>query len=325
MSISTVSRVVNGKPGVSDDARQRVLAALDVLGYERPATLRNEPAGLVGLVVPELTNPVFPAFAQTIETLLAGHGFTPLLCTQSPGGTTEDEYVETLLHHKVDGIVFVSGRHADTEADPGRYRRLTSSGMPMVLINGYSPAIEAPFVSADDAAGVAMAVRHLVSLGHSRIGLVVGPRRFVPAQRKIDAFHEQLVAHGLADETTADEHVAISFYTVEGGQSAATRLLESGHTAILCASDVMALGALRAARQRGLSVPRDVSVIGYDDSPFVAWTNPPLTTVRQPIEAMARATVDTLVARIDGAPAQNSELLFDLELVVRESTAAAPH
>ena len=128
VSTATVSRVLNGKHGVSAQARQAVLAALDVLGYERPEKLRTRSAGLVGLVVPELSNPVFPAFAQVIETMLTERGYTPLLCTQSPGGTTEDQYVEMLLEHAVDGIVFVSGLHADTTASKERYHRLRSRG-----------------------------------------------------------------------------------------------------------------------------------------------------------------------------------------------------
>jgi len=129
VSTATVSRVLNGKHGVSAQARQAVLAALDVLGYERPEKLRTRSAGLVGLVVPELSNPVFPAFAQVIETMLTERGYTPLLCTQSPGGTSEDRYVEVLLDHAVNGIVFVSGLHADKQANLGRYQRLRNSGV----------------------------------------------------------------------------------------------------------------------------------------------------------------------------------------------------
>ena len=109
VSEATVSRVLNDKPGVSAETRQAVLTALDVLGYERPARLRKRSAGLVGLVVPELDNPIFPAFAQVIESVLAQAGYTPVLCTQTPGGVTEDEYVEMLLDRQVSGIVFVSG------------------------------------------------------------------------------------------------------------------------------------------------------------------------------------------------------------------------
>ncbi len=154
---------------------RRVLTALDVLGYERPARLRRRSVGLVGLVVPELENPIFPAFAQVIDDALASRRFTPVLCTQSPGGLSEDEYVESLLDHGVAGIVFVSGRHADSTADHDRYRSLIDRGLPVVFINGFVPGLAAPFLSCDDRAAMALAVSHLVQLGHERIGLAVGP------------------------------------------------------------------------------------------------------------------------------------------------------
>ena len=322
VSTATVSRVLNGKQGVSGQTRQAVLAALDVLGYERPEKLRNRSVGLVGLIVPELNNPVFPAFAQYIESMLAARGYTVLLCTQSPGGTTEDEYVEMLLDHRVDGIVFVSGLHADTTAARDRYHLLRSRGVPIVLVNGYADDIDAPFISTDDAAAMELAVRHLVSLGHRSIGLAIGPDRFVPARRKVEAFHRELASQlGVSD---AAPHIATTLFTVEGGQAAATELLSSGHTAIVCGSDLMALGAIRAVRSRGLAVPADVSVVGFDDSPLIAFTDPPLTTVRQPALAMGEAAVDTLVAEIGGVRGPRTELLFHPDLVVRGSTGAAP-
>lgn len=322
VSTATVSRVLNGKPGVSAEARQAVLAALDMLGYERPEKLRGKSAGLIGLVVPELSNPVFPNFAQKIESALTHSGYTPLLCTQAPGGTTEDEYVQILLDHSVAGIIFVSGLHADSEASPERYQRLQARGMPMVLINGYSAKVDAPFISSDDAGSMDLAVRHLVAQGHTRIGLAIGPQRFVPAERKVAGFTEALRERlGVSDP---GEHVATSLFTVEGGQAAATELLAAGHTAIVCGSDIMALGAIRAARSRGLSVPGEVSVVGYDDSPLIAFTDPPLTTIRQSVDAMSTAAVSTILAEIDGTGAPHTEMLFTPELIVRDSTAAAP-
>ncbi len=322
VSTATVSRVLNGKPGVSPRARQAVLTALDVLGYERPERLRERPAGLVGLVVPELSNPVFPAFAQVIESALSDRGYTPLLCTQSPGGTTEDQYVDMLLEHGVDGIVFVSGLHADTSASTDRYHRLRSRGVPFVMVNGYAAGVDAPSVSTDDAQAMEQAVRHLLSLGHRRIGLAIGPTRFVPARRKQDAFCA-LVSRHLGDDDPT-RHVVSTLFTVEGGQAAAAELIDSGHTAIVCGSDLMALGAIRAAHSRGLRVPEDVSVVGFDDSPLIAFTEPPLTTIRQPVVAMGRAAVDALVSEIGGTPVSRAELLFHPELVVRESTHTAP-
>ena len=134
--------------------------------------------------MPELDNPIFPAFAQVIESVLAQSGFTPVLCTQTPGGVTEDEYVEMLLDRQVSGIVFVSGLHADTAANHDRYRALIARPLPIVMINGFVAGIAAPFVSCDDREAADLAVAHLVALGHRRIGLITGPDRFVPVQRQ---------------------------------------------------------------------------------------------------------------------------------------------
>lgn len=322
VSEATVSRVLNGKPGVATSTRQAVLTALDVLGYERPTRLRERSAGLVGLVVPELENPIFPAFAQVIETVLAQHGYTPVLCTQTPGGVTEDEYVDLLLERGVAGIIFVSGLHADTQANPDRYLRLRDRGLPIVLINGYVEGVDAPFISNDDAASMELAVGHLVSLGHTRIGLAVGPERYLPVIRKIEGF--ELSLRTLLKVDDPRELVECSLFSVEGGRAAASRLLDKGCTAIVCGSDMMALGAIRAVRARGCDVPADVSVVGYDDSPLIAFTDPPLTTVRQAVPAMGMAAVRALIDEISGTPAPRDEFVFRPELVVRSSTGPAP-
>ncbi|WP_308290512.1 LacI family DNA-binding transcriptional regulator [Streptomyces marispadix] len=324
VSEATVSRVLNGKQGVAATTRESVLAALDVLGYERPLKLRQRSAGLVGLITPELENPIFPAFAQVIAQGLTRQGYTPVLATQTPGGSTEDELTEMLVDRGVAGIVFVSGLHADTTADMQRYERLRGQGVPFVLINGYSDKVRAPFVSPDDRAAMRLAVTHLAELGHRRIGLALGPERFVPVQRKIEGF---LTAMRDQLDLTADqarEFVQHSLYTLEGGQAAASALLDRDCTAVVCASDMMALGAIRAVRQRGLTVPGDVSVIGFDDSPLIAFTDPPLTTIRQPVPAMGQAAVRALLEEIGGTPAPHSEFVFLPELVVRGSTASVP-
>ncbi|TXC98765.1 LacI family DNA-binding transcriptional regulator [Streptomyces sp. ISID311] len=327
VSEATVSRVLNGRAGVAASTRQRVLAALDVLGYERPVRLRRRSAGLVGLVIPELTNPIFPAFAQIIEQSLAGHGYTPVLCTQMPGGATEDELVEQLEERGVTGIVFLSGLHADTRADPARYARLASRGVPFVLINGYNDRIDAPFVSPDDGAAARMAVRHLAELGHERIGLAVGPARYVPSRRKAEGFAAALAESFGLSRGQAERRIQHTLFSVEGGHAAAAALLDDqGCTGIVCGSDLMALGVVRAARQRGLDVPGALSVVGFDDSQLIAFTDPPLTTVRQPVQAMATAAVGALVEEIHErgqgrqASPRRTEFVFQPELVVRGST-----
>ncbi|MCA0306821.1 MAG: LacI family transcriptional regulator [Actinobacteria bacterium] len=323
VSTATVSRVLNGKPGVGDEVRGSVLAALDMLGYARPAILRHKTSGLVGVVVPELNNPIFPAFAQGLESRLSQHGYTPLLCTQSPGGTTEDESIELLLGQGVSGIIFVSGLHADSSASLDRYHDLRGRGIPLAFVNGWAPGVDGTFVATDEAAGMDSAIRHLASLGHTRVGLVIGPDRLVPAQRKIASFGTALADHLGIDDP--EPHIFRTLYTLEGGHAAAERLVESGHTALVCGSDLMALGAIRGVRGKGLSVPEDVSVIGYDDSPLIAFVDPPLTTVHQPVGAMCQAVVAAMLGEMDGNPGPRTELLFRPELIVRASTHAARH
>ncbi|MFE1291726.1 LacI family DNA-binding transcriptional regulator [Streptomyces sp. NPDC058751] len=317
VSEATVSRVLNGKPGVSDSTRQAVLSALDVLGYERPTQLRGERARLVGLVLPELQNPIFPAFAEVIGGALAQLGLTPVLCTQTKGGVSEADYVELLLQQQVSGVVFAGGLYAQADAPHDHYRELADRNIPVVLVNAAIEHLGFPCVSCDDAVAVEQAWRHLDSLGHERIGLVLGPGDHMPSGRKLAA------ARALAPELP-DAYVARAMFSLEGGQAAATRLLDQGVTGIICASDPLALGAVRAARRKGLSVPGEVSVVGYDDSAFMNCTEPPLTTVRQPIEAMGRAAVELLNAQIGGSSVTPEELLFEPELVVRGSTAQAP-
>jgi alanine racemase len=324
VSEATVSRVLNSKPGVSDSTRQAVITALDVLGYERPAQLRQRSAGLVGLVVPELENPIFPAFAQVIEDALARRRFTPVLCTQSPGSLSEDEYVESLLDHGVAGIIFVSGKHADTRADHGRYQALLERGLPVVFINGYVDGVDAPFISADDHVAMDIAVAHLAHLGHRRIGLAIGPARFMPSARKHEGFVTALGTHLGLGEREARGWIAETIFSVEGGAAATRQLLEQGATAIVCGSDMMAIGAIRAARAEGLAVPGDVSVVGFDDSPLVAFLDPPLTTVRQPVAQMGGTAVSALADAIGGDPVASREYLFAPELVLRASTGPAP-
>ncbi|MER5433548.1 LacI family DNA-binding transcriptional regulator [Streptomyces sp. NPDC002588] len=317
VSEATVSRVLNGKSGVSEATRQAVLSALDVLGYERPTQLRGERARLVGLVLPELQNPIFPAFAEVIGGSLAQLGLTPVLCTQTKGGVSEADYVALLLQQQVSGVVFAGGLYAQADAPHDHYRLLADRNIPVVLVNAAIEHLGLPGVSCDDTVAVEQAWRHLTSLGHERIGLVLGPGDHVPSARKLAA------AQALAGPLP-EEHVARAMFSVEGGHAAAARLIDRGVTGFVCASDPIALGVVRAARRKGLDVPSEISVVGYDDSALMNCTEPPLTTVRQPIEAMGRAAVELLAAQIAGRAVAADELLFEPELVVRGSTAQAP-
>ena len=318
VSEATVSRVVNHRPGVNPETRRRVLEIVQRVGYDSGGVRRDNRAGLVGLLIPELSNPVFPAIAQQISALLNNRRFTSVLCTATEDGVTEDEHIEMLIDRGMSGLIVVSGKNADSTADHRMYRQLHDHGMPMVFLNGPATGIDAPVISCDDAHAVEIAVRHLFDLGHRRIACIVGAQRYVPVQRRLDGYRRAAAELGL------EPIVVETTFSVEGGAAAARRALRQEATAIVAASDLMALGAIRAARAAGLQVPGDVSVVGYDDNPLLVFTDPPLTSVRQPLAAMSEAAVGALVELIRGNAVHAEPLLFEPDLVVRASTGVAP-
>lgn len=313
VSTATVSRVLSGKAGVSEATRASVLSSMSALGYtrERAAAKRT---GVVAIMVPELSNPAFPAFAEELDTLLFAAGQPNVLCSAGMSGTNEVAYLETLQDMSIAGVISVSGTPADSLGSDEPYRRLVESGVPTVFINGFATDLDGAFFSCSDTEAITSSVAHLRSLGHEKIGLAIGPERYLPTQRKIAAFENLGFTR---------EDIAVTIFTVEGGQLAAARLLESGHTAVICGSDIMALGVVREARVRGLSVPDDLSVVGFDDSPLMAFTDPALTTVRQPVRAMCEAAVTALLEALEGAHLDGTEMLFHPDLIIRNSTGPA--
>jgi alanine racemase len=326
-SEATVSRVMNGKQGVREATRDRVLSVLAELGYA-PESLHTKPrAGVIGLIVPELDNPIFPKFVQTVEARLLSSGYLCVLCCATRVGATEDDYLDSLIDRRVAGVIVVSGRHADTRADHSIYDEIIGRGVGLVTINGAmapdeSGAPPVASVSTDDHEATVKAYRHLRELGHERIGLVVGPSCYTPVQRKLAGFRAAAQADGADGDL--DERIIETIYTLDGGYTGAQRLLDNDITGIVAASDMMALGAIRAVRQRGLRVPDDVSVVGFDDTELMRFTDPPLTTVHQPVTRIVDHAVDILFAQIQGQPYDRAERLLPGELIVRGTTARAP-
>lgn len=311
VSTATVSRVLNGKPGVAEATRATVLSALEAMGYHRAAHSTPANGGFIAVMTPELGNPSFAAFASELSLLLSAADRHMIMCTAGPGATSEVQYLDALLGVEIAGILSVSGTLADSLASNDPYKRLIGAGVPAVFINAYDPEVPGSFFGCSDAEAVAMSVAHLRSFGHEKIGLAVGQLRYQPAERKRDAF----LAQGMPESSFVS-----TIFSVEGGQAAAARMLDTGHTAIICGSDVMALGAIREVRARGLDVPGDVSVVGYDDSALMPFTSPALTTVRQPVAAICQAAVGALMSAIRGLPVDQTEMLFHPDLIIRQST-----
>lgn len=321
VSTATVSRVFNGVGQVSDETRRKVLTAIDELGYDRPAPERTPDTPTIGIIVPELTNPIFAAFAHHLQEEVARAGGIAMIRSQTPGATSEFDHLSSLLEHRVSGLIFVSGRHADLLADLGPYHEVVARSIPLVTINGARAEIPAPDFSTDDTLGIRAAVTHLHELGHSRIALLTGRTHIVPALRKAEAF-TQVMEELVGDRSPIIEE---TFYTYEAAAAHTNGLIERGVTAIVTGSDLQALGAIRTITSLGLSVPEDISVIGFDDSFLMSHLSPGLTTVHQPVPAIVAAAVRNLfeaLATPDYTP-EHADYVFSPDLVVRATTARA--
>ena len=321
VSTATVSRVFNGVGQVSDETRRKVLTAIDELGYDRPTPERTPDTPTIGVIVPELTNPIFAAFAHHLQEEVARAGGIAMIRSQTPGATSEFDHLSSLLEHRVSGLIFVSGRHADLLADLGPYHEVVAHSIPLVTINGARAEIPAPDFSTGDALGIRAAVTHLHELGHSRIALLTGRTHVVPALRKAEAF-TQVMEELVGDRSPIIEE---TFYTYEAAAAHTNGLIERGVSAIVTGSDLQALGAIRTITSLGLSVPEDISVIGFDDSFLMSHLSPGLTTVHQPVAAIVAAAVRSLfeaLATPDYTP-EHADYVFSADLVVRATTARA--
>lgn len=321
VSTATVSRVFNGVGQVSAETRRRVLTAIDELGYDRPTPEGAPDTPTIGIIVPELTNPIFASFTHYLQEEVSRAGGVCLICSQTPGATSEFDYLSSLVERRIDGLIFVSGRHADLLADLTPYANLAERGIPFVTINGARPEVPAPDFSTGDALGIRTAVTHLLELGHSRIALLSGRTHIVPALRKAEAF-TQVMAEMLGDHCPIIEE---TFYTYEAAAARTHALIDRGVSAIIAGSDLQALGAIRTISSAGLSVPDDISVIGFDDSFLMSHLNPALTTIHQPVQSIVTSAVRSLYEALATTThlATHADYVFSPDLIVRGSTARA--
>ena len=284
-----------------------------------PDTKRAE-TGLIGVLVPELANPIFPALAEAIETRAAPRGHASILCNTTSAAFREIDYVHMLLDRGVEGMIFIACEMTNLRGDHGHYEQLVSEGARIVFVNGATHRLDVPSVGVDERVAGELAAQHLISLGHTRIGFVAGPEHYLPTQLKAAGRATALAAAGLRD----DGLVAYADFGLEGGGCALAELLERPDppTAVICSSDVMAIGVLHEAARRGLVVPDDLSVVGFDGIEATKWSVPELTTIEQPIDLIAERAVDTLQRLIDAPSSDHPSSYYRPTLRVRASTAA---
>jgi DNA-binding LacI/PurR family transcriptional regulator len=294
VSVATASRVATGAAGVRPETRTRVERAMRELLY-----IAREPAssGMIGLLVPELRNPIFPALAEEMERRAREAGFATILCNTAGSAQREAEYVHMLLERRVEGMIFISSEVTDLRTDHTHYARLRGEGARLVLVNGSADSLDVTSVRVDERAAGRVATEHLIDLGHRRIGFAAGDAYSMPTRDKAEGRLQALRAAGLEP----DGIVVHTSFSVEGGREALRKLLASRGerlTGVICSSDLMAIGVIHEAWAQGMRVPEDISVVGFDGVEAAEWSEPPLTTVEQPIAELASTAVAALGALI---------------------------
>jgi len=320
---ATASRALNpALPGrISEPTEQRVREAARELGY-RPdpvaRSLRTRRSGFVGVVVPDLTNPVIPPIVRGIEAVLWTAGIACLLADTDNDVEREATLVDELIARRSEALIVASATR-DSEA----VNELAAGDVPTVLVTRDLDSRALPLVAGDDAAGVDAAVTHLAELGHRRVAHVTGPLTLSTTVRRLRAL--EAVAERLGVDTSGCI-VHGGGFTAAAGKAAAAELLGRGHafTAILAGNDLIALGCLEALAEAGLRCPEDVSIVGHNDTPMVASLQPPLTTVAIPQREIGAHAAQLILDRLEGKEIGTEPLLLPTELVIRGSTAPPP-
>src|SRR5712691_7462573 len=247
VSVATASRVVSGLDNVRSETRERVERAMRELLYVPPG--RRPATGVIGLLVPDLANPIFPALAQTIEKHATESGFASILCSTRAAAFREVDYVHMLLDREVDGMIFISCEMTNMSGEHDHYARLVEEGARMVFVNGALNNLRVPSVGVDEVHAGECATQHLLELGHRSIGYAAGPSFYLPTQQKAEGRERALRAAGI----DPDQLVAHTDFSVEGGRAALRKLLTHSPppSGVICSNDLMAIGVLQEAFAAG--------------------------------------------------------------------------
>ena len=317
----TVSRALNAdtRALVNEETAERVLRAAEELGY-RPNPiargLKTNRSYTIGVLIPDITNPLFPPILRGIEDRLGEAGYTSLIVNTDNDPDRERIHIEAMRARQVDGFISATAR-----LDRELLAEAAAAGKPLVLVNRSLEDGSAPAVTVDDAFGIRLAVEHIADLGHKRIGHVSGPQNLSTGHRRYLGFVEAMTDAGLE---VRSEHVRFSkWFTEDEGARVCAELLDAAAdlTAIVAANDLLALGCYDTLEERGLRCPDDISIVGFNDMPFVDRLRPPLTTVRVPQREIGTVAADLMLQRLTDEANGASEILLEPTLVLRGSTA----
>ncbi|MDP9466028.1 MAG: LacI family DNA-binding transcriptional regulator [Actinomycetota bacterium] len=319
VSMPTVSRVLNRRSDVAPHTRERVEQLLREHGYQRRGPRADDRAWLIDLVFNDLDSPWAVEVIRGVEEAAHAAGAGTVVSAIHRRRSSARQWLENLRARASDGVILVT-----TALDPDLHAELRRLHVPAVVVDPAGvPDLDVPTIGATNWAGGVSATEHLTRLGHRRIGFVAGRPGLWCSRARLDGYRAGLEAVGIAVDP---ELLVQGDFDYASGFEGATRLLalDDRPTAVFAASDQMALGVYEAVRKRGLRVPEDVSVVGFDDLPQACWSSPPLTTVRQPLAEMGMLAVRTVLRLLNGENLESAKVELATEVVVRESTAP-PH
>jgi LacI family transcriptional regulator len=319
VSSATVSHVINGTRYVSDAVREQVHNAMTELGYRHNTLARSLRSGqtqTLGLVLPDSAIRFFAELGHSIEIAAFDLGYSVFLCNTENDFEKEMLYTDVLTKKQVDGMIFVAaGERSDS------LKILLEMDLPTVVMDRDFPDLELDIVLTDNLQGGYLATQHLISLGHQRIGCIAGPSGINPSALRVTGYKRALQTSAIPVEPALIMNA--DFHPETGWEAARVMLLRPNPpTAIFACNDLMAMGVLLAATEFGLDVPKNLAVVGYDDIELASYTNPPLTTIKQPKAEMGLATLNFLLDRIKDKQSVSQRALLPVSLVVRGSCGA---
>ncbi|BAU87101.1 lacI family transcriptional regulator [Streptomyces laurentii] len=314
VSVATVSRVLNDHPSVSDDARTRVQAAVETLGYRPNAvarSLRTHETRTLGLVISDVVNPYFAHLARSVEEEARELGYSVIIGNADERPDLQDHHVRTLLDRRIDGLLV-----SPTDGGSPLMLNAATNGTPMVFVDRWIAGVDVPVVRADGRAAVHDLVAHLHALGHRRLAIIAGPAATTTGSERVESFRAAMSEYGLP---LPDAYIGQGDFQAESGRRATERFLDLAEPpeVVFAADNLMALGALDAIRARGLRIPDDIALAAFDDIPWFVHTDPAITVISQPTAELGRAAVRALVDRVEGRAA--ASVTLPARLVVRRS------
>jgi LacI family transcriptional regulator len=320
VSRATVSRVLNNNPRVADELRERVLASVQALGYQpnRAARrLRANSSDVLGLIIPDIENPLFISIVRGVEDAAYEHQMNVVLCNTDDNPDKQRNYLEVLQAERVAGFIIVPNH----EDDGGILNKVRQSGTPIVLLDRLVSDFSTDAVKADNLHGAHVAIQHLVNLGHRRIAFIAGLQYITPGQERLQGYVAAMQAAGREIDPAL---IMVGDFKLESGYELTRQLMTSSNPpdAIFAANGLMTMGALRALHEMSIQIPGDVALVGFDDMPWAADLNPPLTVVAQPAYDLGQQAVQLLLRRINQPDASYSVVTLQPRLIVRESCGA---